>query len=715
MAATFLSDNWFRVAALRPRLRPHARVSRQRFRGKPWYIVHDPLTNRSHRFSPTAWWLANQLDGVSTVDHAWQLALAQLGDAAPSQEEVIRLLSQLHGADLLLSEATPESTELLERRGKQMKPKWLSGLLNPMSVRVPLWDPDLFLSRTLRWLQPWFGRAGAALWLLLVLPALALAAQHWTELSSNLADRLLAAGNLAAIALVFPFVKLLHELGHGYAVKAYGGEVHEAGVMLLVFAPAPYVDASASSGFRSKWVRAMVAAAGMLTELALAALAMYVWLSVEPGAVRSIAFNVMTVAGISTLVFNANPLLRYDGYYILCDLIEIPNLAQRANTYWGWLVQHHLFGERDAAPPETGAAERRWLFAYAPAAFVYRAVVSLSIALFIANQYFFVGVLLALWSVAGLIVAPAMRSLRFLLASPALARQRPRALALSAAALLGAVLLAVLVPLPSSSTVQAVVWVPAGAEVHAASNGFVRAVHVRAMAPVRPGQTLFDLDDSALLARYREQSARVNELDVQAVREQAEDRARAFQTREALAREQLQLDDLATRVAQLATLAQAEGSFVRAGSEDLPGSYVKRGDLLGYILAPGQRTIRAVVPQDEIGMVRGALRSIEVQLADRIGSRYTGQIVRTVPLGAENLPSKALTVEGGGDFVLDPRDPAALRTLDKVFQFDIAISPVPSDLRIGTRAYVRFEYAPEPLAVQLGRRLRQLLLSRLHV
>jgi len=715
MAATFLSDNWFRVAALRPRLRPHARVSRQRFRGQPWYIVHDPLTNRSHRFSPTAWWLANQLDGRSTVDHAWQQALAQLGDAAPSQEEVIRLLSQLHGADLLLSEATPESTELLERRGRQMKPKWLSGLLNPMSVRIPLWDPDHFLTQTAHWLAPLFSRLGLCLWLLLVLPALLLVAQHWPELSGNLADRLLAAGNLAAIALVFPFVKLLHELGHGYAVKVHGGEVHDAGVMLLVFAPAPYVDASASGGFRSKWLRALVAAAGMLTELALAALAMFVWLSVEPGAVRSVAFNVMTVADISTLVFNANPLLRYDGYYILCDLIEMPNLGQRANSYWGWLVQHHLFGERDTPAPEASPAERRWMLAYAPAAFIYRAAVSLTIALFIANQYFFIGVMLALWSVVGLIVMPLMRNLRFLIASPALARQRPRALALSGAILLGALLLAVAVPLPSSSTVQAVVWVPEGAEVRANSSGFVRGAAVHSMTRVQPGQPLFELEDGSLLARYEEQSARVTELDVQAVQDMTEERAHAFQTREALAREQSQLDDLAGRVAQLSTRAQAAGTFVRASSEDLPGSYVKRGDLLGYILGPQQRTVRAVVPQDEIGMVRGALRGIEVQLADRLGHRYAGRIVRTVPQGEENLPSKALAVEGGGDFVLDPRDPSTLRTLDKVFQFDIVLDPVPADLRIGTRAYVRFEYAREPLAMQLWRRVRQLLLSRLHV
>lgn len=328
MAGNFLSDSWYLVAGLRPSLREHARVARQRFRGKSWYVVYDPLTNRSHRFSPSAWWLAAQLNGARSVDQAWQDAMTELGDAAPSQDEVIHLLSQLHAADLLVSEASPESDELLDRRRRMMRPKWVAGLLNPTSVRMPVVDPDRFLERTMPWVRPLLGRAGLVLWLSMVLPAVFLAAEHWGALTGNLADRLLSTGNLLGLALVFPFVKLLHELGHGYAVKAQGGEVHEAGIMLLVFAPVPYVDASASTAFRSKWYRAFVASAGMMTELLLAALALYAWLALEPGLARTVAYNVMIIAGISTLIFNGNPLLRYDGYYILCDLIEIPNLAQ---------------------------------------------------------------------------------------------------------------------------------------------------------------------------------------------------------------------------------------------------------------------------------------------------------------------------------------------------------------------------------------------------
>lgn len=715
MAGAFLSDHWYRVAPLRPRLREHARVCRQRFRGKSWYIVHDPLTNRTHRFSPSAWWLASQLDGDCPVERAWQRALAELGDEAPSQDEVINLLSQLHGADLLISEARPESEELLQRRSRQTRPKWVAGLLNPMSVRLPLWDPDVFLERSVRWIGPLFGRAGLALWLLLVLPALFLAAQHWPELTGNLSDRLLSASNLFSIALVFPVVKMLHELGHGYAVKAHGGEVHEAGIMLLVFAPAPYVDASASSAFRSKWYRAFVAAAGMLTELALAALALFVWMVVEPGLIRTIAFNVMMIAGISTLVFNANPLLRYDGYYILCDLIEIPNLAQRAGSYYGWLMRRYAFSETDATPPNASRAERRWFLFYAPAAFLYRAMVALSIALFIADKYFFVGVLLAIWSVAGLILFPAFKHLRFLLSSPALARKRGQALAVSAGLLTSAGLFATLVPLPSSSVAQGVVWVPEGAEVRAAGTGFVQRAPVMSMSTVLKGQRLLELDERALHARFLEQQARVAELEVQAVLDLADDRARAFQADQALAREDAALDDVERRLAELVTLASSDGQFVRAQSEDLPGRFVKRGELLGYILGSDLRTVRVVIAQDDIGMVRTRLKSIQIKLSDRINENFAGRIVRAIPQGNEKLPSKALTLEGGGEFVLDPRDPAAPQTLDKVFQLDLELASAPPNVRIGTRAFVRFEFEAEPLLGQVTRRIRQLFLSRLHV
>jgi putative peptide zinc metalloprotease protein len=715
MAGTFLSDNWYRVAAMKPRLRQHARVSRQRFRGNAWYMVYDPLTNRSHRFSPSAWWIASQLNGSVSVDDAWQRSVTALGAEGPSQDDVIRLLSKLHGADLLISETQPESDELMERRRKQMVPKWVSGLMNPMSIRVPLWDPDRFLTRTLRYVQPLFGPAGLLLWLAVTLPAFFLALQHWSQLTANLSDRLLSAGNLVGMLLVFPIVKMLHELGHGYAVKAHGGEVHEAGIMLLVFAPAPYVDASASIVFRSKWYRAFVAAAGMVTELFLAAIALYIWLAVEPGVVHTIAFNVMMVTGISTLIFNANPLLRYDGYFILCDVIEIPNLGQRSNQYYGYLVRRYCFRDAEALPPNASPAERRWFVLYAPAAFIYRSTVSLSIALFVANKYFFVGTAMAIWSVAGMMVFPVYKQLRFLLSSPMLARRRSFALMITTGVACAVLIFAVFVPLPGSTVTQGVVWVPAGGEVHAAGSGFVQRNLATSMLPVADRQPLLVQDDRTLDAQYAEQLAKVAELNVKVVLDLSEDRARAYQSNQTLERERGQLNALERRLDELVTLAPGQGMFVRATGDSLEGRFVKRGELLGYVLGTDLRTVRVVIAQDEIGMVLGRTRAVEIKFSDRLGETFNGRIVRVVPQGDERLPSKALTIDGGGEFVLDPRDPAALRTLDKVFQLDLEVPVAPPGLRIGTRSFVRFDFEPEPLVAQAARRLRQLFLSKLHV
>ncbi len=150
--------------------------------------------------------------------------------------------------------------------------------------------------------------------------------------------------NLLLMWLVFPVLKLCHEFGHAFAVKARGGEVHEMGVMLLVLTPVPYVDASSAWAFRSKWQRFAVGGAGMMVELFIASIALFLWLAVEPGMFRALLYNIMLIAGISTVLFNANPLLRFDGYYMLMDWLEIPNLRTRSTQYIIYLCEKYLFG-----------------------------------------------------------------------------------------------------------------------------------------------------------------------------------------------------------------------------------------------------------------------------------------------------------------------------------------------------------------------------------
>ena len=426
MTETFLDASWHRISSLKPRLRRHLAVHRHRYRGASWYVVEDKSSGRVHRFTPAAYLFVGQMSGQRTVHDIWSYVVEQLGDDAPTQGEILRLLSQLNAMDLLQTDITPNPVEMTERLGRHTRARLRGRVGNPLAIKLPLWDPDRFLSSSEPIVRSAFSKAGAAVWIAVVFAALVLVAMHWNDLTNNISDRIFAAESLLLTALIFPVLKLFHELGHGYATKTADGEVHELGLMLLVFVPVPYVDASAAIVFKSKWRRALVGAAGMLTELFLAGLATVVWVAVEPGLVRSIAFEVMLIAGVSTVLFNANPLLRFDGYYILCDLAEMPNLGIRSSRYWGWLVERYLFGNADH-PPAVVPGERVWLFAYAPLAFAYRMFMLFGIALFVASSFFVVGVLIAIWGIAVGIGLPIGKALRFVLTSPRIAGHRARA------------------------------------------------------------------------------------------------------------------------------------------------------------------------------------------------------------------------------------------------------------------------------------------------
>lgn len=715
MAAPFLSASWYRVAELRPELRAHARIHRQRFRGQPWYVLHDSASGKLHRFSPAAYRVIQLLDGQRTIDEVWTEVAAEAGEDAPTQDEVIRLLAQLHAGDLLQADLPPDVDELAERGSKQKRQKLLQSFINPMSIRIPLWDPDAFLNRSWPLVKPLFAPLGALLWLLVVLPAIVLAGVNWHELTANLSDQVLSAHNLFLLWLVYPLIKALHELGHAYAVKSGDGEVHEMGVMLLVLAPIPYVDATAAGAFRNKWRRAMVGAAGMLVELFLAAIAMAVWVLVEPGLVRSVAFNVLFVAGASTLLFNGNPLLRYDGYYVLADLIEIANLGNRSNQYWQWLAKRYLFGVKTVDRPLASVGERRWFVFYGAASFVYRTLVMIVITLFIAGEFFFVGVVLALWAATTMFVLPIGKGLAYVLSSPELQRHRGRARLVTFGSLALLLLFVVLVPMPLRTHAEGVVWVPENAEVRAGADGFVERLLVQPETRVEVGELLLVTSQPTLAAEVEQVRARIRQLEVQYTTQMFDERVQAAAISEDLRRERATLARAEEKLDSLLVIAEVAGALKLARPQDLPQRFVKKGELLGYIVDGPPRLVRVVVSQDDIALVREAHDEVQVKVADRLEQTYSARLIREVPGAHEQLPSKALSLEGGGQHGTDPRDPQGLKTLQRLFQFDLELPPEVGALHIGTRVYVRFQHRAEPLAKQWGRRLRQLFLSRFNV
>jgi putative peptide zinc metalloprotease protein len=714
MHTDLYSPSWYRVAELRPRLRSHVRIHRHHYRGELWYVLEDRVSRRMHRFNPTAYYLIGLMDGYRTVQEIWDSAAAKFGDDAPTQDEAIRLLGQLHAAEVLQSEVTPDVAELL-RRARKSKPRlWLQNLKSPLAMRFPLIDPDRFLERWLPWFRPLFGWGGALLWLIVVGTAVFAAASHWEVLTEDFSDRVLAPQNLLLMWLTFPVVKLLHEFGHACATKAWGGEVHEMGIMFLVLMPIPYMDASAATAFRKTRRRVVVGAAGMIVEVFIASLALFLWLEVEPGLFRAVLYNVMLIAGISTVLFNANPLLRFDGYYILGDLIQIQNLRQRGQQYLANLVERRVFGVK-LPEVEASAGEKRWFVLYTIAAFCYRIFIMLAIALFIATEYMIVGVVLALWALAVTIVYPVLRGIGYLVFHSRLRRRRLRALASTAAVLGIAATLLFAVPAPHWTRADGVIWVPADAHVRAGADGFVRTVAAEPGSIVRQGSPLLVAENPELEPQIRVLEAQVRLLETRAQAELQADRVRWEITRDALKTAREELEHYRTLHRELTVLSPTSGTFVLAAAAvDLPGRFLRKGQEIGYVVPAAAATARVLVSQDDIDLVRTRTRAVRVKLAGRMYETFTATVRRETPAASRSIGNLALSSAGGGAAPLDPQNTRDPKTLSTWFEFELEL-PATRAFVLGEHVYARFELDPEPLGGRIYRSVRQLFLERFTV
>jgi putative peptide zinc metalloprotease protein len=715
MSEALFSPSWYRVATLAPRLRSHAQLHRHQYRGQTWYVLQDRSNERFHRFSSAAYAFIGLMDGQRTVQVIWELASTKLGDDAPTQPEVVQLLSQLHAADVLQCDIAPDIAELLHRHERTQQKKWQRRLMSIFAWQFPLFDPERLLQTFVSLVRPFFGWGGALLWGCVVIPAVLIGAAHWSDLTANIIDRMTTPQNLVLLWLLFPIIKALHEFGHAFAVKVFGGEVHEMGVMLLVFSPVPYVDASASSAFPSKWQRAVVGAAGMIVELLIASVAMFVWVSIEPGTVRMLAYNTIMIAGISTVLFNANPLLRFDGYYILADLIEIPNLGQRANKYLGYLCERYLFGREEAEVPHATPGERAWFVGYSITSFVYRIFVVFLILMFLTDQFFVLGMFFAMLTAFTWFVLPLGKGLSYLFTSPRIRRVRGQALAVSAGAMVIILVTLCFTPVPFRTRAEGVVWIPDEAIVRAGTDGFVERVVGISGSRVSRGDVIVVCHDSVLTTQRAVLEAQLREIEAR-IREQIPEsivKAKMLEEEkryieEKLARTREQVEDLVIT-------AKVDGVLVLPRAEDLPGRFVHRGDVLAHVVDLNTLTVRTVVDQTDIDVIRYSTKAVQVRLAERLASPIDAGVTRLVPAASEELPSPALGSEGGGQVPMDPKDLKGQKAMRKVFQVDLQLPLDLGIVNVGGRVYVRFDHGWEPLMAQWYRQGRQLFLSRLNV
>lgn len=669
-------------------MRPDLELVRQSWQGREHWVVKDPVALKYYRFEAEDLAILQMLDGHRTAASIRDEFEKRFPPQRLTNPELYQLIARLHATSLVLSDAPGQGARLVQRNQRGKLRAFREWLASPLAVRFRGVDPDRFL----QWLTGWTGWLftlpaflGA---LLLGLAALAMVAAQWETLMGRMPafEDFFAGSNWIWLSVTLVLTKIAHELGHGVACRKFGGQCHEMGVMLLVLMPCLYCNVSDSWMLPDKWKRAAIAAAGMYVELILAACAVFVWWFSEPGLVNLLALDVMVVCSVSTLLFNANPLLKYDGYYILADLVEIPNLRQKASTLLQRTASEWLLGlesRPDPFLPQRG----RWMFvAYSIAAVAWRWVITLSIFWFLYRLLEpwgmkVIGQMLAAAALGGLVVAPVVQFVKFLLVPGRWwAVKKPRLLVTSLvfAALLAGVFL---IPVPHRIRCPFQLQAAAADNVFVPVAGFVRSVAVASGQKVAAGDELVRLENPELDLRIEQLQgeldrayARVMILEESAGHDRAItlrlDTARA---QFASARDRLKLRQ--QEAARLVIRAPASGVFVTDAPRPAPdrtagklaswhgspveprnaGAWMEVQTRIGKVVRD-QSQLEAVlaVDQGQIEFVRADL-PVRLWLRELGGTVLTARTSQVSPARMLAVPA-ALSSRCGGDLVTT-RDP----------------------------------------------------------
>ncbi len=678
---------------MRPRLRAGVEIRPQRHHGQEWRVAHDPASGHQFRMNDSAYQFIARLDGRRTVDDAWVQASEAIGDDAPTQGESIRLLGQLWSSGLLSSDVPADVAPLLQRMRRKSTRRVQMSPASLLALRIPLFDPDRLLNGMALALGWVVSPIGAAMWIVLVGLGLSQLAGRGDELGASASDALAPAG-LPWLYLVVVLIKLAHELAHGLTCKVFArregnpGEVHTLGIMFLVLLPVPYIDASSAWNIRSKWRRAIVGAAGMIAELAIAGIAAIVWVRTDQGAlVHGLAFNAMLVAGVSTLLFNANPLLRYDGYYILSDLLEIPNLQQRARESLTTFVRRNIWRVRSRrAIPRVWQrpAESVLLPIFGIASSVYRVFITIAIAMFVADQLFFVGAILATTAIVFWIIVPVARLLHYLATSSELIGTRLWATVSTGGAIAAALIAIGVVPAPSAVRMDGVVESPGLVRVRVESPGFVR---VAAAEPgrVSAGDVLLQLEDPVIAGQIAEVGARIARAKARRRALLEDEPARAMLEQQRIDALSTQLSFLQDQQDSLQITSAVDGTWSPDPGAMRLGSFLPRTEEIGVIVPALDIRIRASAGQESAGRFAGAPpASVEVRSVARDRSTQQGSIERVARSDA------------------DPRG-----VHRRPFDVFVELADNGTPFLVGEPVVVRVAFAAEPVGAQVRRAIER--------
>jgi len=648
---TLRHSDWHLLSEQKFRRRMAVKTTHQMFRGQAFIVLSDTITTQNLRLTERARELWVALDGKRTLNEIWE-GLLRRPAIAPSQGELVEWIMHLVSAGLILSDHELDPRHLSDRTTKRRSGQIEQRFISPLSVKVKLFDPAALVRGTYPLVSLLFTPTGGLLVLGLLLTALVLGVMNADALVQSVDQTILSQSGLVSLALAYPIMKALHELSHCYALYRFGGQVREFGIMFLVFFPVPYVEATEATALPDKRARMLVGAAGIISELVIAAIALILWLQIEPGIERALLFNFILIGSVSTLLFNGNPLLKFDAYYVLSDWLEMPNLAQKSGEFLQDRFLSRVLGLRQDVEPMPGQAK---IFAvYGVLSLAYRLLLTFTISLVVSGWFFVFGLLLAFWSILVSIGWPLAKLTKkgYRMAKH---QNRMRRVVVRLALLIAVVVgFGTLVPLPFSAMGKGRIVPLPSAEISAATSGLITPTDVIDGARVEAGQKVMHLDSPTQAARQRAIT-----MNVAFLRDQLAASGLALADRQRIEREL----EVALRALQNAN-EQAEALDVRAplagrmswlgGQPPAIGTFTFRGDKLGQIVAPEALEVVVAFSAAFSGQL-GDATTMTILLPN--GEAIERRIARSRVIDVGQQAPAELMVSAGGSIPEQPNRP----------------------------------------------------------
>ena len=691
-----------RLGDVRASVRPNLEISRHVFSGKPTYVVRDPVTAQTHRFSAQDYQLFISVYQTRTLKETIQQLIQQKRITTEQTDDFYRFVVHLHQMGLLtlpLSDGSALYNRYKQRVDMQKKGRFLKLLF----LKVPLAQPDTWLGTTKHFVAPLFTITALWIWLACATGCSIILLVNWREFVNPLGT-MLTLSNVPILWLLLVGLKTFHELGHAYACKRFGGTVPEMGAMIMMGTPCAYVDASSSWSFPNRWHRMTVALAGMYFESMLAMVALMVWLATDTGQLHSAAQYAIVLSTVVTIGFNANPLMRYDGYFILSDLVNIPNLHRDAKAAGSGFIKWILYGLTPKAVSSTKSINFA-MTAFGIACMLYQVTVSIGIATLLTLAVPIVGPVIAFF-VSGLPVVRILQKwVMYVASSKELEKVRVRAVAVASTLAIAIFLAIVAIPIPGHMQSLGIVHRKEEQSLRASVSGFLVSAPVTDSATITGNDILYKMENPELHVQYCDLQSQIQQLSIQLQSKLGIDARQSEQTQLQLENTKKQLEHLITQIGHLQLSANISGEFMLPPEKPKKGKFIRQGEALGSVCR-GPWIVHTMLTADQWSSVESMRdKPVGITLVGNTHQPLRGKIVSGAIAGTKKIEEAALTHTGGGNIAVSPEMVANENFFDAVIEIqDDSIRKLERPIKIGMSSIVQMQSEPETLGMILLRR-----------